>query len=162
MNNSRLEQTLDYITTQLQGISTSDGYRTDPLITRYLASIDNIPQYPCIMVESGNGEVKPLDTNMTLFDMFVPIALTCFIEGSLSIGDENNLENKYQALLHDVQRIVASLMLSQVTAQNRFNMNPDKRAFQFTGLFPMGNMPKGWFTVSFMIQIRNVGRNFDD
>jgi hypothetical protein len=161
---SRVELALAQIISEFQSIDTGSGYRTTP--NQVIGSIrhpDEIQTYPEIGIELGDETLETKDTNWTVFDSVVPVVVVGAVKCDTDLtNNSTKLLAETEKLVHDMKRVVATIMRKYIIATNAWNVVPEKNIVfaRLAGAGEKRNIAAVYTT--FQIRIRNQDSSFDD
>ena len=107
---SRLLDVLDDIVTELETITTANGYHTNPTVLRAIRPAEDVVEPPEIGVELGDEELIAQTAKDDVFHSEVQVYIAGTANANTPVdADSSELVEETEKLRHDIKRIIAQI-----------------------------------------------------
>ena len=114
---SRLLDALDDIVTELETITTGNGYYNSPTVIRAIRPADKIVEPPEVGIELGDEELLSQTTADDAFHSETQVYIAGTVSANAPLdADASELVEATEKLRHDIKRIIASIFYKYSTA----------------------------------------------
>lgn len=154
MSLSRVELLRADLITEFEAIKTSAGYRSSVVLPIADVVLDpaRITDSPRICVIFGPESIPVQNSTKEIFNSQVPVMVIGYVKVSTGLPGENRvMSESADALLHDMKRVMAGLMLKYKGASNRWFVLNEPRPTATRFSVPQSNI--GWVSLEFTVQV---------
>jgi hypothetical protein len=158
MSTSYIETVRSALDTELSTIIAGATYRNTVAEVYQQYTPDAIPVRPAITILFGEMRLDPKNEKWSLYDVFIPFALACFIQANTDTSAASNLIAAQDSLVHDIFRVITSLYTKNINSTPKWNIRSDPPV-KVSPIFPTeGNT--GEFAITGEIHLRNLSGSF--
>ncbi len=161
MSVSHVETAWNAVVTELEAITTANGYRNNLAATQIIKGarpIDQVTTFPEIQVVFMGEGIDFLSSDWTLYDSLVDVVVQAVVKGDTETTTApTNLISASESILHDIKRIVIAMALKYVVDADNPWMIDRTTPPEFGRIAIYGpNFVRGVVGAKFKIRVRNL------
>lgn len=158
---SRVKSAFDEIFAELEAITTSNGYYTNPAVKKIIRPAEDVVETE-LGLEIGEETMDPIDTNAQVFDSEVMVYVCGTTTANSAVDyDASELVEATEKLRHDIKRVIAGMFYKYAPNSSgnlRWKVLHDTiSVFPVMGLGEKRNKAQVWARFKIKIHNQNAG-----